>query len=208
MPSRQRIRLLFTLRCFPEACAGLCYGVSLVAGQVETVDINAGADDGLLNVVWARNTSDNVNATATATATKHSVTKAGVHRLRFWTVDPTVVRQELVIHTGGALPGAVGEPAGVAEGPQWACRVCRVCRASWAFRHREAGVLAGGETGCGEGDRGVHRARHARGGARGIGGPRPGSSGPRVVRCPPDSSGRWIRGGARRAPTNARACVS
>jgi len=76
---------------------GLRYGVSLDAGPIETVDINVGADDGLLNAVWARNTSDNVNATAT----KHSVTKAGVHRLRFWMVDPTVVLQRLVIDTGG-----------------------------------------------------------------------------------------------------------
>ncbi|MFJ5308660.1 glycosyl hydrolase 115 family protein [Streptomyces sp. NPDC088350] len=76
---------------------GLRYGVSLDEGPVETVDINAGADDGLLNAVWARNTSDNVNATAT----KHSVTKAGVHRLKFWMVDPTVVLQRLVIDTGG-----------------------------------------------------------------------------------------------------------
>ncbi|MFJ9632107.1 glycosyl hydrolase 115 family protein [Streptomyces sp. NPDC101175] len=76
---------------------GLRYGVSLDDGPIETVDINVGADDGLLNAVWARNTSDNVNATAT----KHSVTKAGVHRLRFWMVDPTVVLQRLVIDTGG-----------------------------------------------------------------------------------------------------------
>ncbi|MFI6618684.1 glycosyl hydrolase 115 family protein [Streptomyces sp. NPDC050528] len=76
---------------------GLRYGISLDDGPIETVDINIGADDGLLNAVWARNTSDNVNATAT----KHSVTKAGVHRLRFWMVDPTVVLQRLVIDTGG-----------------------------------------------------------------------------------------------------------
>nr|WP_093631908.1 glycosyl hydrolase 115 family protein [Streptomyces sp. 3213.3] len=76
---------------------GLRYGVSLDGGPIETVDINVGADDGLLNAVWARNTSDNVNATST----KHSVTKAGVHRLKFWMVDPTVVLQRLVIDTGG-----------------------------------------------------------------------------------------------------------
>ncbi|MFJ3423174.1 glycosyl hydrolase 115 family protein [Streptomyces sp. NPDC086082] len=76
---------------------GLRYGVSLDDGPIQTVDINIGADDGLLNDVWARNTSDNVNATAT----KHSVTKAGVHRLKFWMVDPTVVLQRLVIDTGG-----------------------------------------------------------------------------------------------------------
>nr|WP_225811540.1 glycosyl hydrolase 115 family protein [Streptomyces spinosus] len=76
---------------------GLRYGVSLDDGPVRTVDITAGADDGALNTVWARHTSDNVNATATT----HTVTGPGVHRLRFWMVDPTVVVQRLLIDTGG-----------------------------------------------------------------------------------------------------------
>ncbi|GHG37912.1 hypothetical protein GCM10018980_10150 [Streptomyces capoamus] len=76
---------------------GLRYGVSLDDGPIRTVDITAGADDGALNTVWARHTSDNVNATATT----HPVTGAGVHRLRFWMVDPTVVVQRLLIDTGG-----------------------------------------------------------------------------------------------------------
>ncbi len=61
-----------------------------------------------LNTVWARNTSDNVNRTAT----RHTVTSPGVHRLRFWMVDPTVVVQRLLIDTGGvagAVSGAGGE---------------------------------------------------------------------------------------------------
>ena len=77
--------------------AGLSYGVSLDDGPIRTVDITAGADDGALNAVWARNTSDNVNRTAT----RHSVGSAGVHRLKFWMVDPTVVVQRLVVDTGG-----------------------------------------------------------------------------------------------------------
>ncbi|MEU6505379.1 glycosyl hydrolase 115 family protein [Streptomyces sp. NPDC046942] len=77
---------------------GLSYGVSLDDGPIRTVDITAGADDGALNAVWARNTSDNVNRTAT----RHSVgSGAGVHRLKFWMVDPTVVVQRLVIDAGG-----------------------------------------------------------------------------------------------------------
>ncbi|MFI0166795.1 glycosyl hydrolase 115 family protein [Streptomyces sp. NPDC017095] len=76
---------------------GLLYGVSLDDGPVRTVDITAGADDGALNTVWARNTSDNVNRTST----RHTVTAPGVHRLKFWMVDPTVVLQRLLIDTGG-----------------------------------------------------------------------------------------------------------
>ncbi|MFH9659236.1 glycosyl hydrolase 115 family protein [Streptomyces sp. NPDC017248] len=76
---------------------GLRYGVSLDDGPVRTVDITAGADDGALNTVWARNTSDNVNRTST----RHTVTAPGVHRLKFWMVDPTVVLQRLLIDTGG-----------------------------------------------------------------------------------------------------------
>ncbi|WP_030983123.1 glycosyl hydrolase 115 family protein [Streptomyces sp. NRRL WC-3744] len=77
--------------------AGLRYGISLDDGPIRTVDITTGADDGALNTVWARHTSDNVNATATT----HTVTKPGVHRLKFWMVDPTVVVQRLLIDTGG-----------------------------------------------------------------------------------------------------------
>ncbi|MEU6588834.1 glycosyl hydrolase 115 family protein [Streptomyces sp. NPDC046881] len=76
---------------------GLRYAVSLDDGPIRTVDITAGADDGALNTVWARHTSDNVNATATT----HPVTQPGVHRLKFWMVDPTVVVQRLLIDTGG-----------------------------------------------------------------------------------------------------------
>ncbi|MFF4489774.1 glycosyl hydrolase 115 family protein [Streptomyces sp. NPDC001544] len=83
---------------------GLRYGVSLDDGDIRTVDINAGADDGLLNAVWARNTSDNVNRTAT----RHAVSRPGVHRLKFWMVDPTVVLQRLVIETGGLEPTYLG----------------------------------------------------------------------------------------------------
>jgi hypothetical protein len=75
----------------------LRYAVSFDEGAPQTVDINAGADDGLLNMRWARNTSDNVNRTAT----RHKLTRPGVHRLKFWTVDPTVILQRLLIDTGG-----------------------------------------------------------------------------------------------------------
>lgn len=88
------------------ATGGLRYAVSFGDDAPQTVDINAvtGADDGLMNKQWARNTSDNVNVTAT----RHAIGRAGVHRLKFWMVDPTVVLQRLVIDTGGLTPTYLG----------------------------------------------------------------------------------------------------
>ena len=78
---------------------GLRYAVSFDDDAPQTVDIIAatGSDDGTMNARWARNTSDNVNRTAT----RHTISRAGVHRLKFWMVDPTVVVQRLLIDTGG-----------------------------------------------------------------------------------------------------------
>nr|WP_048821316.1 glycosyl hydrolase 115 family protein [Streptomyces ipomoeae] len=88
------------------ATGGLRYGVSFDDGEPQVVDINAvtGADDGLMNKQWACNTSDNVNVTGT----RHTIAGPGVHRLKFWMVDPTVVVQRLVIDTGGLTPTYLG----------------------------------------------------------------------------------------------------
>lgn len=56
-----------------------------------------------MNAQWARSTSDNVNLTAT----RHTLDRAGVHRLNFW-MDPTVFLQRLVIDTGGLTPTYLG----------------------------------------------------------------------------------------------------
>ncbi|WP_221353056.1 glycosyl hydrolase 115 family protein [Streptomyces beigongshangae] len=89
-----------------KGTGGLKYAVSFDADAPQIVDIHTatGADDGLMNMEWARNTSDNVNRTAT----RHTIRAAGVHRLKFWTVDPTVVVQRLVIDTGGLTPTYLG----------------------------------------------------------------------------------------------------
>ncbi|MFI6280802.1 glycosyl hydrolase 115 family protein [Streptomyces sp. NPDC050988] len=85
---------------------GLKYGISFDGDAPQIVDIHAatGADDGLMDIEWARNTSDNVNRTST----RHTIGAAGVHRLKFWMVDPTVVVQRLVIDTGGLTPTYLG----------------------------------------------------------------------------------------------------
>ncbi|MDX2913457.1 glycosyl hydrolase 115 family protein [Streptomyces griseiscabiei] len=88
------------------ATGGLRYAVSFGDGEPRVVDIHAvtGADDGLMNKQWARNTSDNVNVTAT----RHTVSGPGTHRLTFWMVDPTVVLQRLVVDMGGLTPTYLG----------------------------------------------------------------------------------------------------
>jgi hypothetical protein len=87
---------------------GLQYAVSFDDAEPQVVDIIAatGSDDGTMNVQWARNTSDNVNRTATV----HTVDRPGVHTLKFWMVDPTVVLQELVVDTGGLRPTLLAPP--------------------------------------------------------------------------------------------------
>ncbi|MFE9747739.1 glycosyl hydrolase 115 family protein [Saccharothrix saharensis] len=86
---------------------GLRYGVSFDDQPPQVVDITAatGADDTTMNRQWERNTSDNVNRTATG----HHLT-AGAHTLKVWAVDPTVVVQKLVVDTGGLRSSYLGPP--------------------------------------------------------------------------------------------------
>ncbi|MBX7554307.1 glycosyl hydrolase 115 family protein [Streptomyces sp. NPDC004232] len=96
------------------ARAGLHYAVSFDDEQPQVVDIIAatGTDDGVMNMQWQRNTSDNVNRTSTT----HTITRPGVHTLKFWMVDPTVVLQELVVDTGGLRPSLLAPPRSLRVG--------------------------------------------------------------------------------------------
>lgn len=87
---------------------GLTYAVSFDDAAPQSVNVTkaTGADDGTMNAQWARNTSDNVNVTGT----EHHIAAAGVHVLKFWMVDPTVVLQNLVVDTGGLKPSYLGPP--------------------------------------------------------------------------------------------------
>jgi hypothetical protein len=87
---------------------GLSYAVSIDDQPPQTVNITAvtGANDTTMNRQWERNTSNNVNETTTT----HTITTAGVHTLKFWAVDPTVVVQRIVVDTGGRLPSYLGPP--------------------------------------------------------------------------------------------------
>jgi hypothetical protein len=87
---------------------GLKYAVSIddESPQIVNITTATGADDTRMNRQWERNTSDNVNLTST----RHVISRPGVHVLKFWMVDPTVVVQKLVVNTGGLAPSYLGPP--------------------------------------------------------------------------------------------------
>jgi Gylcosyl hydrolase family 115 C-terminal domain len=87
---------------------GLTYAVSIDDQPPQLVNVTAatGANDTTMNKQWERNASDNVNLTATT----HMISTPGVHVLKFWMVDPTVVVQKLVVDTGGLKPSYLGPP--------------------------------------------------------------------------------------------------
>jgi hypothetical protein len=87
---------------------GLRYALSIddEAPQTVNVTVATGADDTAMNRQWERNTSENINVTATT----HTISAAGNHVLKFWMVDPTVVLQKIVVDLGGLRPSYLGPP--------------------------------------------------------------------------------------------------
>jgi hypothetical protein len=87
---------------------GLHYAISIDDEEPQDVNVIAatGANHTTMNRQWERNTSDNVNRTSTT----HVIDEAGVHTLKFWMVDPTVVLQKIVVDTGGLKPSYLGPP--------------------------------------------------------------------------------------------------
>jgi hypothetical protein len=87
---------------------GLKYAVSIDGAEPQIVNItkSTGANDTTMNKQWERHTSDNVNRTTTT----HTVSGPGVHTLKFWMVDPTVIVQNLVVRTGELPYSYLGPP--------------------------------------------------------------------------------------------------
>jgi hypothetical protein len=85
---------------------GIRYAVSLDDEPPQIVNLTTATGAVPMNRSWERNTADNV----TRTVTRHAVTSAGHHVLKYWMVDPTVIVQKLVVETGGLRPSYLGPP--------------------------------------------------------------------------------------------------
>jgi hypothetical protein len=90
---------------------GLKYAISVDGETPQVVNImsQTGSSDATMNRQWERNTSDNVNRTVTT----HLIDKPGVHTLKFWMIDPTVIAQSFVIDAGGVEDSYLGPPESV-----------------------------------------------------------------------------------------------
>ena len=85
----------------------LCYGISFDGQPVQIVDTFPKENDAFYtSPLWSENVMDNIRKTTT----KHYINTSGVHTLKFWMVDPSVVLQKIVIDTGGEKPSFLGPP--------------------------------------------------------------------------------------------------
>jgi hypothetical protein len=80
--------------------SGLRYAVSIDDEAPQIVNVHA--DESLK--FWEKAVSDG----AVVFQTKHTLAKPGKHVLKFWTVDPGLVLQKLVIDAGGLRPSYLG----------------------------------------------------------------------------------------------------
>jgi hypothetical protein len=87
---------------FTGAPHGLRYAISVDDEPPQIV--NATADSSLR--AWEQSVADNV----TIGVTRHNISNAGEHVLKYWLVDPGVVLQKLVLDAGGVRPSYLGPP--------------------------------------------------------------------------------------------------
>jgi hypothetical protein len=81
---------------------GLFYAISIDDENPQLVNIATTVD----SKEWAMAVSDNIRKLVT----KHHISKAGKHLLKYWMVDPAVVVQKFMINTGGLKPSSLGPP--------------------------------------------------------------------------------------------------
>jgi hypothetical protein len=81
---------------------GLRYAISLDDQPPEIID--ALAHNSLAD--WEKSVADSVRKVTST----HIVAAPGYHTLKFWMVDPGVVLQKLVLHTGDVKPSYLGPP--------------------------------------------------------------------------------------------------
>ncbi|MGO4468136.1 glycosyl hydrolase 115 family protein, partial [Pseudoduganella sp. RAF53_2] len=79
---------------------GLRYAVSIDDEAPQIVNVHADESQKF----WEKSVSDG----AVVFQTKHTITAPGKHVLKFWTVDPGLVLQKLVIDAGGLRPSYLG----------------------------------------------------------------------------------------------------
>lgn len=81
---------------------GLFYAVSIDDEAPQLVNIATKVE----GREWSAAVSDNIRKLVT----KHRITKAGAHTVKYWMVDPAVVLQRLVVNFGGLKPSYLGPP--------------------------------------------------------------------------------------------------
>jgi hypothetical protein len=81
---------------------GLRYGISFDDEPPQVINLHADYSQ----AEWERSVRDGVRTMTS----KHKITGAGPHVLKFWALDPGVVLEKLVINAGGARPSYLGPP--------------------------------------------------------------------------------------------------
>ncbi len=81
---------------------GLRYAISFDDELPEIVNINADKSE----AAWNKDVANNIKILVS----KHHISKAGRHVLKYWMVDPGVVLQKIVINAGGERPSYLGPP--------------------------------------------------------------------------------------------------
>ena len=81
---------------------GLRYAISIDEEAPQVINMHPD----LSNRAWEQSVADNIRILTS----KHNLSEAGEHVVKFWLVDPGVVLQKLVVDTGGLKPSYLGPP--------------------------------------------------------------------------------------------------